>query len=207
MNCRYHRVPATRIQNMSNLRLDVNMVPRSKVTGDYLALCGNVGNPFLKDYQRFMRKTCKKYKDVFLVPGKYDYYYASMPATKMQLKYIASEIPNLHIMDNTVVELDDQYTQIAGTTLWCNVSDMDSYGMDEFVHIKINENDYLTPARYRMLYNESTKFVNDTIQNANVQGKRVIMLSSYAPQNKNFWSSENMLCWISGNDADTNFVF
>lgn len=191
-----------KLQYMSDLHLEENPLPSIKPSCEYLALCGDIGNPFSKDYSKFLNKVCKQYQDVFLVPGNHEYYFATMSATNMQLKFMASEIPNLHILNNTTFDLTDNITVI-GSPLWSNIDDMTSYYISDYTQIKTSESTFMTPRAHRRMHKTSVDFVDNALNNVIIHGKKCIVLTHYAPQldilDK---GKDHIITWIYGNSHE-----
>uniref|UniRef100_A0A6C0BH97 Calcineurin-like phosphoesterase domain-containing protein n=1 Tax=viral metagenome TaxID=1070528 RepID=A0A6C0BH97_9ZZZZ len=191
-----------KLQYMSDLHLEENPIPSIKPTSEYLALCGDIGNPFSKDYSKFLNNVCKQYQHVFLVPGNYEYLFATMSATNMQLKFLASEIPNLHILNNTTFDLSDNITVI-GTPLWSNIDDISSYFIHDFAQIKTSDSTFITPRTHRKMHNKCIEFIEDALNNVIVNGKKCIVLTHYAPQRDIVdKGKDHIIAWVYGNSQE-----
>ncbi|BCS83308.1 putative metallo-dependent phosphatase [Cotonvirus japonicus] len=157
----------------------------------YLALIGDIGNPFNDNLSKFLNLTSKKYSHIFYVPGNHEYYNLNKhhPKTKSQfdekLRDLCNEFTNVNIMNNSMFDLDD--VLIVGSTLWSHIPD------DCIKYICQNINDYhlikkLNPvtnliekitAEDTNLWNkESIEFLDSTINNTE---KPCIILTHHAP--------------------------
>jgi Icc-related predicted phosphoesterase len=59
---------------------------------------------------------CAKWKDVVYVFGNHELYGHSFEAVRDNLDYIVSRLPNLHVLDNSIIVLRGR--RFVGTTLW-----------------------------------------------------------------------------------------
>lgn len=105
----------------------------------YLALLGDIGNPFTKSIKNFFQKISPIYDKIFYIPGNHEYYNLNKPHRSIddfniQLKNMCQEFPNIILMNNEIFELDD--VAFIGSTLWSNISESKSN------HISKSINDY-----------------------------------------------------------------
>lgn len=169
-----------RIQYLSDVHLEENEEPCIEKKADYLALCGDIGNPFDQDFETFLTKMCKSYKDVFFVPGNHEYFFASMSATNLRLMMHAGDISNLHFLNNTYYDITDKL-RIVGAPLWSNVDDMTAMGISDFSNIRMTLDNFITPKYYRILHKTSVEFIMDQISEAKKTNKELIVVSHHAP--------------------------
>lgn len=168
------------IQYVSDLHLEVNEEPQIKPSAEYLALCGDIGNPFHRDFERFITKAVASYTKVFFVPGNHEYFFANMGATNLQLTMFSSEHNNFHVLNNSVVDLSDGL-RVLGTTLWSNLDDIAAMSVSDFGNIKLSPDIYISPKRHRELHRESVKFIEVETSRAKREGKELIVLTHHAP--------------------------
>lgn len=110
-----------RMQYLSDLHLEYkSIVPKIKPVGTYLALLGDIGNPYHCNYRDFLTQVSYKFEKVFVIPGNHEYWnHDNMDATINQIVKITSRFPNLYLLNNDSYQLDD--ITILGTTLWSEI--------------------------------------------------------------------------------------
>jgi len=81
---------------------------------DVLVLAGDVGTS--KQHETALRFLCAKYPHVVLVLGNHDYYRATLLQVHQGLQKLCAELPNLHWLHNSTVEILGQ--RFIGTPLW-----------------------------------------------------------------------------------------
>lgn len=68
------------------------------------------------NFARFIEDVCSKWKNVIYVVGNHEFYHGYIDVELDFLKNFFSHIPNLHILENGFVEIDD--VLFVGSTLW-----------------------------------------------------------------------------------------
>lgn len=63
-----------------------------------------------------LRRLCKRWPHVVYVAGNHEFYGSSIAEVRRQLTALAKELPNLHYLENDVVEIEG--VRFIGTTLW-----------------------------------------------------------------------------------------
>jgi predicted MPP superfamily phosphohydrolase len=110
------------LQYLSDLHLErLNIIPRPKICGNYLALCGDIGDPFKNNYKEFIKYTTYNYEKVFLIAGNHEFLYNNNKRKNRkkvldQIQEIEIKYNNLFFLNNDTCELDNY--KIIGTTLW-----------------------------------------------------------------------------------------
>lgn len=168
-----------RIQYMSDLHLEENIPPKLLVSGEYLVLAGDIGDPFSRDFQEFIDTVCSKYRHVFYVAGNREYYFGSLNAVNLQLTLIASNYKNLHFLNKSVFDLGPD-VRIIGTTLWSNMNDMVSLNINDFSNIRVNNTDFMTPQKHRKLHKEAVQFLEDQLAICKKESKQAIVVTHHA---------------------------
>jgi hypothetical protein len=132
--CRIHVISDTHLEMRKHNEID--MYPDANFQGtSYLALCGDVGNPFQATYRSFLHRHAARFSEVFLVAGNHEYYSSprvqrTMQEVDEQLTLLADELPNVHYLAMGHVVLANGLC-FAGSTLWSNVdSDCEARTMD-----------------------------------------------------------------------------
>lgn len=145
-----------KIWGTSDLHLDINRLAKNKLSdfnkplydenniNDILLLAGDTGEiesfrP-LEDWPisgvefttRYLdlQRICKAYRHVFMVMGNHEYYGYNIRDGVSTFRNYLKEIPNLTILDNEAVTIDNK-VRIIGTTLWTNMRDSDPEVMYE----------------------------------------------------------------------------
>lgn len=156
----------------------------------YLALLGDIGNPFQDNLRIFLKKIHKKYEKIFYVPGNHEYYnlsgsYKSKDKFHERLQEICEEFENVLLLDNKTFTLDG--LKIIGSTLWSNIPD------DKAEYIKLRLNDYhlikktidsqdipinITVSDTNKWNEESISFIKNEIENSS---DPCVILTHHAP--------------------------
>lgn len=111
-----------RLQVVSDLHLerpDGSLDVEIPALAPYLALLGDIGDPFSTAYATFVRNQAARFKRVFVVLGNHEWYHCRESALE-QARALAGKHPNVHVLEKDCVEVDG--LRVLGTTLW---SDMD----------------------------------------------------------------------------------
>lgn len=81
---------------------------------DVLVVAGDLGNYGYFDVP--LRKLAKRFPEVVYVNGNHECYGASIDRVRDTIGKVAAEVPNVHYLDNSVVELGGR--RFIGTTMW-----------------------------------------------------------------------------------------
>ncbi|XWV26031.1 calcineurin-like phosphoesterase [Tupanvirus soda lake] len=146
---------------------DFNVKPTDKY---YLALLGDIGNPYQNNLKLFLEKVSPKYQKIFYVPGNHEYYNFRVEPNKskeefdQKLEELCNEFDNIIYMNNKTYDLDG--IKIIGSTLWSNVP------LDHREYISRVLNDY------HLIKKKSLE--NDTLENITID-------------DTNQWNTDNIL--------------
>ena len=116
-----------------------------------LILAGDIGNPYMENYYKFIKYFSNKYKHVLLVSGNHEYYNMhnttfSIDQIDEHIRIITKDIDNLHFLQKNYIVIDD--VKYVGTTMW-------TYVPKEKQNIIYNcMNDY------NFIYNNSNNLIN-----------------------------------------------
>lgn len=129
----------------------------------YLALLGDIGNPYDETLGKFISLVSKVYKNIFYVPGNHEYYNLTKEKKsyidcKNKLSELSIKYPNLIIMDNNVFCIDG--LKIIGSTLWSHISPENHF------HISKNLNDY------HLIYDENLEKIS--IETTNLWNRQAL---------------------------------
>jgi predicted phosphohydrolase len=197
------------IQYVSDLHHNyINITPKCK----YLALLGDLGDPYSKSYECFLRENCSKFEKVFLITGNHEYYENILDDTNIFLKSLCNSIPNCIFLNNESMLIEGFL--IIGSTLWSNVRDSIVNDLNAFHYIYETPEKILTPTTYRNMHKLSVDFIESELDK-NIPS---IILTHYAPHidmngpdKYSKYSSafstylthlnnkhKNIKCWLSG---------
>ena len=126
------------LQYVSDIHLETRYrYPRIPITNTYLALIGDIGNPFQDIYKDFLHYTVDNCERVFLVAGNHEYYNKqNYEKVNDRLMKLSQDIPRLEYLVNSKTDLEN-YT-IIGSTLWTPVYKNIHYDCVNFLENEIN---------------------------------------------------------------------
>ena len=135
-----------RLQYVSDIHLErLCKIPELKQVGSYLALIGDIGDPYKSNYTEFLTYTSYHYEHVFLVSGNHEYWTnKSISSTDNRIYQITSKLPNVTYLNNKFIQLGNYY--VVGSTLWTPASQPD--GNDKAIKFLI---DSLTNNRQKIV--------------------------------------------------------
>ena len=96
----------------------------------YLALVGDIGNPFQRNLRPFLEQVSSRYKQVFYIPGNHEYYNVHVKTDRSkddfekELIKMCGELPNVSFLNNSTYQLPG--IKIIGTTLWSHIPEAKS---------------------------------------------------------------------------------
>ena len=112
----------------------------------YLALLGDIGNPYHPLLEVFLEKVSVKYQKVFYIPGNHEYYNQnqlelhSVDEFNLKLFEMCEKFDNIILMNNKIFELND-FT-IIGSILWSHIKEQNinniSQSINDYHSIKKN---------------------------------------------------------------------
>lgn len=106
-----------RLQFLSDVHLEYRYaIPVLKPAASYLALLGDIGNPFQANYSSFLQQASQKFDKVFLISGNHEYLYNNVQQTDNRISDVCSNLPNVYYLNNRSIEIDNII--VLGTTLW-----------------------------------------------------------------------------------------
>lgn len=178
----------------------------------YIALLGDIGNPFSRSYKKFIEELSLKFEKVFVVSGNHEYYCNTLHTTDIAIQNICDYQTNCFYMNNKSMYLEGFL--IVGTTLWSNIDNNTVSYMNDFRYIYETPTKLLQPETYRKKHIEAVKFIQEEVN----KKLPTIILSHHAPHlcmNGKYKSSPNcsgfttaltylnkqhgnIKCWLSG---------
>lgn len=195
---------------------EIDIIPDDSTTTNYLALCGDIGNPFKPNYENFIRRHSGRFKHVFVIAGNHEYYShrkkRTMIETDEKIRKIASECTNVTFLQTDTFVIDD--TMFIGCTLWTEVDDYAKVIMNDYSKIYVaTRRQLLKPDDILKLHTTMKKWLATTIDDSTAP--QIIVLTHHAPsslmlgenskQFERYYSSScehlfkpPVIAWISG---------
>lgn len=94
---------------------------------DVLVCAGDIGSPFTISYKRFLRDSCKKYKNVIVISGNHEYYNQSpcisvlnprvIKDIEAKIQKVCDDVGAIYLQKKYV---DIGYVRFYGCTLWAD---------------------------------------------------------------------------------------
>jgi len=150
---------------------------------NYLALLGDIGNPYQDNLNLFLEKVSPCYEKIFYLPGNHEYYNLTTNKSKYnfddELKLLCSKYPNIIYMNNNIYEVDD--IKFIGSTLWTNINDTDvdyiSKSINDYYKILDDNLNTITVNHTNQWNKESIDFIQKELDT----DKKCILLTHHAP--------------------------
>lgn len=112
-----------RVQYVSDTHLELckGRVYSIRREAPILALGGDIGNPYMENYFKFLEYCSETFEHVLLVSGNHEYYHAkhvkrTIAAVDAQIEEVCSQFANVHFLNDRGVVIDG--VLYYGTTLW-----------------------------------------------------------------------------------------
>jgi predicted MPP superfamily phosphohydrolase len=162
---------------------DIHLEYRSSIfkfpkVGDYLALLGDIGDPFTTIYQDFLKAQSMRFEKVYVIAGNHEYYGHSIRQTKTLLKSLCKSANNIMFMDDKIDVLNNG-TVLIGTTLWSKLDTRDDWSkFGDFLKIK----DWNVRKTLRE-HNKNVKFIKNSLEH--YSDSTCIVLTHHAPSKIN----------------------
>ena len=165
------------LQFLSDVHLEYkNKIPTIHPKATYLALLGDIGNPFRKNYKIFLGQASDKFEKTFIISGNHEYWNTtSISDTDNKISQIAENFPNVYYLNNNSHLINDY--MILGTTLWTNIINKNRLGDNTKI---IYDKKLLTDNNINTLHNNSVKWLKDQIS----KHKNIIVLTHHLPSFK-----------------------
>nr|WRK65279.1 calcineurin like phosphoesterase [Marseillevirus futianmevirus] len=171
-----------------------------------LCLCGDIGNPWSKNYFKFLSWCSESFEFVFVVAGNHEYYGKhTMEETDQRLRELSKSFQNVEFLQNSTFEYKG--VLFVGATLWSNVTDDAEELMNDYLEIP-----EITPELIRHKWNTSASFLLREIS----KGKKTVVLTHHCPLDEDkalgnkegyrecycsdlgFLAKENVAAWFWG---------
>jgi hypothetical protein len=157
-------------------------IPHIDRHADFLALLGDIGNPFHKNYAEFLHEQSMTFEKVFVLAGNHELYNEqTVCQVKEQIRNVVSALDNVFFLDQTVHDLDEYNIRLLGATLWSPIDAYSSAVMNDFRYIHVGEKELLSREMYLQWHTSDVIFLNDELEKAREDGKRVLVLTHHGP--------------------------
>jgi Calcineurin-like phosphoesterase. len=189
----------------------------SKPPGSYyLALLGDICNPFHVNFDAFLERVSPCYDAVFYIPGNHEYYNIDtwFPYNEFKRKMRESCLKyNIKLLDNESVNVEE--FKVIGSTLWSYVPDIHK----EEVGMKLNDyrlittfsGEPITVKKTNKWNEKAVKFIEKELKDSSEKvclERKCIVLTHHAPlfsdPEKGFYTANKKFLWSSTNCAFHN---
>lgn len=206
----------------------VNILPVEGDVENFLALCGDIGNPFFPNYEKLLKRHFPLYKRIFIISGNHEYYTSKKQKTieevDLQIRKIAALFPNVTFLTtNEPFLLDD--VMFIGCTLWTEVDGYASRVMNDYNRIYTSietpadrvlayisyqngKKKILKPGRrlirpldISVLHGDMLTYIEESIETC--EAKKIIILTHHAPSFKMTSKNPSFSTDLSSNDASS----
>lgn len=145
-------------------------------------------------YQEFILDAVSRFKHVIWIPGNHEHYHGSMVRSLVKMKRACGEHPNLSIINNETVVLDN--VAFVCSTLWTDLANGNPLmmmqveaqfgGMTDYKLIRIGPKDlpYKRKIRAEDILREhkiGLKFITEEIANQHELGRKVVVVTHHGP--------------------------
>ena len=115
---------SVKIYCVSDVHLEFQSIepPKPEFSDCILVIAGDLGNPMLPSYKKYLTNASDMYQEVILVTGNHDYYslHRTMAKTEEMISNITKTLPNVHLLNKSSVIL--RGIKFLGTTLWTDLT-------------------------------------------------------------------------------------
>ncbi len=185
-----------KFQLFSDLHMEFyKNIPFIKPLADYLFLAGDIGNFSNDNLKKFFDYCSVNWKKTFYVLGNHEFYHNNKTYDKLCGEYdsLIKNYSNIHLLNDSYYDLEldkDINYRIYGSILWSNIQNNGSTeSLNDFNMIKMkNEKNWTVPIDleyFNKLHNNSLKKLFDEIKIANLENKKLIIITHFPPVRKN----------------------
>lgn len=180
-----------KIQYLSDIHLefyDLTKIPRIlsniKPISDICILAGDIGYPFEKTYEVFLKGINNKFSHIFLIHGNHEYYQLKKNKDKTMEEIInkthdiisSNNLKNIHFLNNSYYDLGKY--RFVGSVLWTQLLN-EKYLINDSNHI-----DNFSIRNNNDLHDKNKKFIKDMIDESIKLNKEMIMITHHLPSYK-----------------------
>lgn len=158
-------------------RLLKQIIPQSNIC----VLAGDIGYPFQKSYEAFLRGIHLKFEHIFLIHGNHEYYQLKDNKGKTNQEIVDKtrkileehQLNNIHFLRNSHYDIDDY--RFVGSILWSKIEDP-RYLSNDYEMIYQNSIDEMN-----CTHENDRKYIQNTLIQAKTDQKKVIMITHHLP--------------------------
>ena len=176
-----------KLQYISDLHLEYRKgIIRFPIVGKYLALLGDIGNPYKDNYYDMLRYSSDHFENVFLISGNHEYwnhYGISMNEIDHKINNICDKLSNVHFLNNKTFSVNQKYI-IVGSTLWTKISNKSKTIRGDDKYIFHSKNRRMVINNFNKLFENNLKFIKDQINIAKLTNKKIILLTHHLMTHK-----------------------
>jgi len=180
------------VQIASDLHLEFygdNPIPDDIIipSAPILALCGDIGIPYMNNFEAWILKQCDRFELVLFLCGNHEFYNSNQIYTvdtiKEMIKSISIKSPKFLFMDKGTLVIENFC--ILGTTLWCDIPQEDRAGLqqnlNDFNLIYTSPHQRLVPEVFVSWYNDQAAWLHMSIQTAKQRNQKCLILTHHSP--------------------------
>jgi predicted phosphohydrolase len=179
---------ALKVRLLSDLHLEFsNFKLENTGNADVLILAGDICPIIdIDNYLSFFDRCNQLFAHVLYVPGNHEYYHNTMETAVTDLKRELSIFPNIKVLNNDSIEIDN--TVFIGSTLWTNCN---NGCYSTMAHIKKRLNDFrcvrtvdgmFTPQMSARLHTTALEYIHN--RTMDTMGNKVVVISHHSPSFK-----------------------
>ncbi|AYV82461.1 MAG: metallophosphatase [Hyperionvirus sp.] len=158
-----------------------------------LAICGDLGLPYVDSYDNFLSKCSQNFKNVFLIAGNHEYYQwkrkegqkMTMGEVDSLIETLTKKYANVRYLNNKYHVLDNKFA-IIGTTLWSEIKPINYYyaqnGLNDYNQIYSSPDMLITPRYTDQKFTENSEWLQKTMDE--LRDKKLIIMSHHLPSKK-----------------------
>ncbi len=177
-----------KIQYISDLHLEfydltkiVRFLMHIPKKADICVLAGDIGYPFQKTYEVFLKGISRKFEHVFLILGNHEFYQLKENQGKSVEEIIAktkeimekNELTNVHFLHNSFYDIGEY--RFVGSILWSHIYD-DKYLTNDYEQVY-----EFTIEKMNEMHKECKEYIKETLEMSFKEEKKVIMITHHLP--------------------------
>ncbi|KAH3761968.1 Serine/threonine protein phosphatase [Pelomyxa schiedti] len=167
------------LQVLSDLHLEMegqtNFLRHFTPCAPYLALCGDIGNPYEEAYVDLLADVSTKFERVFVVAGNHEFYRNEYTATRKYIRELCGVFGNVSFLDRDSIVVGK--VRVIGCTLW---SSEGSLRFNDYYIIKYGDR-VPTPEDTTIWHHEDVNFIEEQLALAASENQAVVGLSHHLP--------------------------
>jgi predicted MPP superfamily phosphohydrolase len=181
-----YRQAMTKLQIISDIHLEQytkKSLPIIEQHAPYVALLGDIGDPFTNIYQDFLELMGQQYEKVILLTGNHEYYTTDPSRTvnviDKKIQSICDALENVVFLNNSDTTIGD--TLLLGCTLWSAVENHVVPYMNDFKYIRTQPNRTVTATDINNWYAVDVEWLETQIKIAKSKNQKTVILTHHGP--------------------------